>query len=166
MVAFNNYHTHKVSQLIIPKTGYTTITNTLGLDRDREEFARYESFCVIRNPKDRILSAYHEALRRGTFKGSLLECMQKIKETGYMDNHLFPATYYYTPVDHVFVFPDFQSVSRWLQVEITTHDNKTETKIDQWTDESYDLFEEIYQEEIEWYGQTYIDRVGQLIETL
>ena len=67
----------ELSYLQIPKCGVTSIRECMRLFISTKE-PMYKTFTVIRNPKDRVLSAYHETLRRGTFRGSFLSFLQKI----------------------------------------------------------------------------------------
>lgn len=148
---YYNNHTHQITFLFVPKTGCTTITNVLKeSESTRSNECMYKSFAILRDPKDRILSGYHEALRRGTHQGSLLDLMKRVKQEGFFETHIVPQTHYFYPVDRIFIFPDFKSVSQWIGVDLP-HLNRTEKKQDEWTPESSALFTELYAEDIDFW---------------
>lgn len=147
-----NDHKNEVSMLIVPKTGYTTISKSMSENTTRDKEPKYKSFMMLRKPEDRIRSAYHEALRRRTFKGSLLMCMQELKSGKLVDNHLLPLTNYYHSVDKIFYFPNFEGLSNWSGIAINRHENKSDQNT-RWCKKSLALFREIYKDEIELYKE-------------
>lgn len=144
-----NYFDQEVSFNQIPKCGTSTIRNSLGENYNQTNYAEFRSFTMIRNPKDRILSAYHETLRRGKHRGSLLDLMIYIKKHGHRDNHTEPIVNYLDDVDKVFIFPDYKGLSKWVGFKIEGHENKTETNKDDWNKQSLEILNELYQKDIE-----------------
>lgn len=147
----------KVSYLQIPKCGVTSIRECMNLNLSTPN-PIYNTFTVIRNPKDRILSAYHQALRRGTFNGSFLECLQKIDYSGtFLDNHLEPICNYYKKVDKLFHFGNhFEEICNHYGFDIDFKImNKTENYTDDYTYDSLSLFKKIYKDDIEFYNSLF-----------
>lgn len=117
-------HTNKVIFFVIPKNASTAIRNsrlmrgsyrtTYSSLRKLNNFEEYETFVVLRNPLERVISAYYEVLRgnnpdniyntAGDKKFVLLnndldrfECLlDEIVEHGFFDGHLKPQNYFVT----------------------------------------------------------------------
>lgn len=148
------YHSDdlQVSYLHIPKCGCSSIQHMIRAKETRcSEFPEYESFTILRNPKDRILSGYHELRKRGLFKGTFLEMMQEIKRGGFFNTHIVPQKDYWKEVDRVFIFPrGFGEVAEWLGIR-EEHRNQRQDNHGEWCEDSEKIFQEVYAEEIEWY---------------
>ena len=82
---FYNSESHKLSYLLIPKCGSTSIQKALGSsEQNKSYFPKYESFTVVRNPLDRFYSGYHELTKRDLFKGTPQELLDKIVKKDFL----------------------------------------------------------------------------------
>lgn len=124
IVRYWNSHQYKVSFLGIPKTGSSTVRATLGInpERDWSLKPRYKkTFTVIREPVERLASAFQEVLRRGTFRQGYERKFSafifSLRDHGFYDEHAAPMSLYFQPVERVFLLENLTDVWQWLSIE-------------------------------------------------
>lgn len=99
---YYNSHKYKLSYIPIPKNGSTSIQNALGSSESEKTIEPlYSSFVVVREPMSRFISGCNELNKRGIFKGTPQELLDKIQSDGFFDPHIRPQTSYFDLVDNV-----------------------------------------------------------------
>lgn len=122
---FYNSHKHKLSYLLIPKCGSTSIQQALeSSEKEKTEKPEYKSFTVVRPPLDRFYSGYNELIKREIFKGTPQQLLFRIEKEGFFDAHIKPQTHYLKPVDQLYSFDTVHELGLNLK-----HENKGLGKI-------------------------------------
>ncbi len=108
---FYNSEKHKLSYLLIPKNGSTSIQKALESSEKRKTVKpKYSSFAVIRNPLERFYSGYKELIKRRIFKGTPQELLDKIEDEGFFDPHIQLQTYFLVQVDNLYTIQQLSKI--------------------------------------------------------
>lgn len=165
-----NSDRHELSFLGIPKTGSSTVRAAMGVnvnvDFTHTPLPGFTTFTVLRDPWDRIPSAFHECRRRRTLRPDYPETvegfLQSIADHGFFDEHAAPMSDHFQEVDHVLLLDNGleAQLSRLLREPVTLAPrNVTTDPIEpRWTAHARHLLNDLYLEDLALYTEYKFDQ--------
>lgn len=163
------FHNHKVQFIGIPKAGSYSVWESLydeNLPQDgksnthdhwklQDVRSQYPTYCIIRNPWDRAVSAWNMMPGRGDLKDKLKKILLKIHAKSQYEFVFHPQVDFITidgeiRVDHILKFENLQvDWNKHFNVPLK-HSNQTHDKIHvEMDDETDKLIRLIYRKDIE-----------------
>ena len=163
------FHNHKVQFIGIPKAGSYSVWESLydeNLPQDgksnthdhwklQDVRSQYPTYCIIRNPWDRAVSAWNMMPGRGDLKDKLKKILLKIHAKSQYEFVFHPQVDFITidgeiRVDHILKFENLQvDWNKHFNVPLK-HSNQTHDKIHvEMDDETDELIRLIYRKDIE-----------------